>query len=297
MDRYAVIGQPIGHSRSPAIHDRFARQTGQDLCYEALEVSDADLQAHVASLHQQGFSGLNVTLPHKQAVAELCLSVSPRAQQAGAVNTLLRAEGGWIGDSTGGEGLIADRARLGIDIGSRRVLVLGAGGAVRGILAPLLALRPACLAVSNRNPWKPEALAEAFKSLGPVLPRTHLALKGEVYDVIINATSAGHSGAMPRLPGGLLASGGDAYDLSYGPAHAPFAAWAALQSASRVEDGLGMLVEQAAAAFELWRGVRPETTAVVVALRRQLQTGTDADEVVPGHQSPRRSHVELPPQD
>lgn len=296
-DRYAVIGQPIAHSRSPAIHAQFARQTGQALLYDAVEVAPGTLPEALARFHAEGWRGLNVTLPHKQAVAGLCEGVSERARLAGAVNTLSHTANGWTGDNTDGEGFIADLRRLDIAMTGRRVLILGAGGAVRGILAPLLAERPGVLAVSNRNPWKPEALAEDFKALGPVLPRTHVALKGELYDLIINATSAGHAGTMPRLPGQLLALGGEAYDLSYGPAHAPFAAWAALQGAARIEDGLGMLVEQAAAAFALWRGVRPDTAPVIASLRRAMQIGTDADEAGPPHQPPRHRHVELPPQD
>lgn len=296
MDRYAVIGQPIAHSRSPAIHALFAKATAQALRYEATEIAPAALAAELQRLHREGLRGLNVTLPHKQSVATLCQQVSQRAQLAGAVNTLLRTDDGWRGDNTDGEGFVADLARLRIPLSGRRVLVLGAGGATRGILEPLLAARPAHLAVSNRNPWKPEELAETFKPLGTVHPRTHLALKGDRFDVIVNATSAGHAGLMPVLPGVLLCKGGDCYDLNYGAAHAPFAAWAEQQQAARIEDGLGMLVEQAAAAFALWRGVQPQTAPVLVALRSQLASGGDI-EFVAAHQVLRRSHVELPPQD
>lgn len=296
MDRYGVIGQPIAHSRSPLIHAQFAQQTGQSLRYEAIEIASDALVAALQRLHDEGVLGLNATLPHKQAVAKLCESVTERAQLAGAVNTLCRTTAGWSGDNTDGEGFIADLQRLGIGIAGRRVLVLGAGGATRGILGPLLAAKPAVLAVSNRNPWKPEELAEVFKPLGTVVPRTHIALKGERYDLIINATSAGHSGEMPRLPGQLLTAGGDAYDLSYGVAHAPFAAWACEQGAGHIADGLGMLVEQAAAAFALWRGVRPQSVPVLAGLREQIATACDT-EVVLGHQPVRRHHVEKPPQD
>ncbi|HEY1077612.1 MAG TPA: shikimate dehydrogenase [Fontimonas sp.] len=265
--RYAVIGQPIGHSRSPQIHTQFAAQTGQALSYEAIEVAAATLADALKDLHAQGFQGLNVTLPHKIAVMALCEQVSERARLAGAVNTLIRTDGGWRGDNTDGEGFIADLQRLGFAVAKRRVLVLGAGGAVRGILEPLLRAQPAELVVSNRNPWKPETLAEDFASVGKLLPRTHLSLKGDQYDLIVNATSAGHSGQMPALPPELLAKGGDCYDLSYGKAFAPFAEWAKAQNAARVEDGLGMLVGQAAAAFKLWRGVVPETAPVIAALR------------------------------
>ncbi|MGH8447400.1 MAG: shikimate dehydrogenase [Solimonas sp.] len=266
-DRYAVIGHPIAHSKSPAIHAQFARQTAQDLSYDAVEVGPETLPFALRHLHDEGYRGLNVTLPHKTEVAALCVSISERAQQAGAVNTLVRAEGGWHGDNTDGDGFMRDLARLGYGVDGRRVLLLGAGGAVRGILGPLLAAGPALLVVSNRNPWKPEALAEQFKEAGKVVPRTHLALKGDRYDLIVNATSAGHAGQMPRLPGQLLADGGACYDLSYGAAFEPFRRWSETQKAARVADGLGMLVEQAASAFELWRGIRPQTADILQALR------------------------------
>lgn len=297
MDRYAVIGQPISHSRSPLIHAQFAQQTKQALSYEAIEIAPAALAAELKRLHGEGYCGLNVTLPHKQAVARLCESVSARAQLAGAVNTLARTETGWTGDNTDGEGFLADLARLGIDVRGRSVLILGAGGATRGILGPLLSLGAASVVVSNRNPWKPEELMELFKPVGTVVPRTHIALKGDRFDVILNATSAGHQGVMPPLPGALLVPGGICYDLSYGAAHAPFAAWADRQGAGRIEDGLGMLVGQAASAFQLWRGLRPQTSPVMDVLRRQMQLDASADEQVAGHQPVRRHHVELPPQD
>lgn len=268
MDRYAVIGSPVGHSQSPRIHAQFAAQTGQSLVYEAIEIAPEALAAELQRLHAEGYRGLNVTLPHKLAAMQLCEQLSERAQLAGAVNTLVRSDSGWRGDNTDGAGLIADlRDNLKIALAGRRVLVLGAGGAARGILKPLLEQQPAELVVSNRNPWKPEELAEQFKPHGKIRPCTHLALKGDLFDVIINATSAGHDGRAPRLPGQLLAAGGVCYDLSYGKAFAPFADWARGQQAALVADGLGMLVEQAAVSFELWRGVRPVTAGVLQALR------------------------------
>lgn len=271
--RYAVIGQPIAHSRSPFIHGAFARQTGQPVHYEAIEVAPSELAASLAALHAQGFEGLNVTLPHKQAVVALCESVSPRAQRAGAVNTLSRTASGWIGDNTDGQGLVQDLADQGFLVTGKQVLILGAGGAARGLLEPLLALNPASLTISNRNPWKPEELAESFKPLGEVTPRTHLSLKGDRYDLIIHATSAGHQGQMTRIPGQILAAGGQCYDLSYGAAAAPFLAWAQSQGAVQCADGLGMLVGQAAVAFALWRGVAPQTASVLASLRAPEPTG------------------------
>lgn len=265
--RYAVIGQPIAHSKSPFIHSAFARTLGEKLSYEALEVAPEVLAETLKTLHAEGYAGLNVTLPHKTAVVALCESVSARAEAAGAVNTLSRTATGWAGDNTDGAGFLADLDRLGVALAGRSVLLLGAGGAARGLIAPLLSRGPGALAVSNRNPWKPEELAERFKALGPIVPRTHLSLKGDHFDVVINATSAGHAGAMPRLPGPVLAKGGVCYDLSYGAAHAPFQQWAAAQGAGLVADGLGMLVEQAAEAFALWRGTRPDAAPVLESLR------------------------------
>lgn len=287
LDRYAVIGQPIAHSKSPFIHAAFARATAQKLSYEALEVAPEALVETLKQLHAEPYLGLNVTLPYKTKVAALCESVSARAEQAGAVNTLIRTDTGWQGDNTDGLGFLADLARLGIALAGKNVLLLGAGGAARGLIAPILSQQPGELALSNRNPWKPEELAEQFKPLGNIVPRTHLALKGDSYDLIINATSAGHAGAMLRLPGQLLAAGGACYDLSYGAAHAPFAAWAKSQAAACLADGLGMLVAQAAEAFTLWRGQRPETALVLAALR--------APELAGSGETHRQPHLHLNP--
>jgi shikimate dehydrogenase len=266
-DLYAVIGQPIAHSLSPRIHAAFAAQFGADLSYGAIEVAPEALADTLRRMHGENYQGMNVTLPHKTGVAALCEQVSARAQLAGAVNTLMRTGSGWAGDNTDGEGLMRDLARLGYAVSGQRVLLLGAGGAARGILKPLLDMKPAELTLSNRNPWKPEELAEQFKAHGRIRPCTHIALKGDRYDLILNATSAGHSGQWLRLPGQLLAEGGACYDLSYGKAHAPFAEWARAQEGTRIADGLGMLIEQAAEAFRLWRGQRPDTAPVLALLR------------------------------
>lgn len=261
-DRYAVIGQPIAHSLSPRIHGLFAQAAGLKLCYEAIEISPERLAVMLPRLHAEHYLGLNVTLPHKTAVAPLCEAHSARAERAGAVNTLIRTTTGWRGDNTDGAGFVRDLARLGCELGGRRVLILGAGGAARGLLGPVLDAGVAELVVSNRTPWKPEELAKLFQSVGPIRPSTHLALKGDRFDVVVNATSAGHAGALPRLPPGILASGARAYDLSYGAAARPFLEWARAQGAAAVSDGLGMLIEQAAESFFLWRGVPPDTAPV-----------------------------------
>lgn len=268
IDRYAVLGQPVIHSKSPRIHAAFADGLNQKLLYEACEIAPDELAAALSRFHAEGWQGFNLTLPHKTAAVRLCESHTEAAEQAGAVNTLIRTESGWKGDNTDGAGLVRELvANLGVGIRGKRLLVLGAGGAARGILAPLLAEGPAELALSNRNPWKPEEIAAALKPLGNIVPRTHLSLKGDQYDIVLNATSAGHKGEVPRLPPGLFAPGAVAYDLNYGPASGPFLDWARAQGAATLSDGLGMLVEQAAEAFQRWRGVRPETAAVLAGLR------------------------------
>lgn len=268
MARYAVLGQPVAHSKSPLIHARFAAQLGEALSYEAIEVAPADLAAFLAARHADGWQGFNLTLPHKTAALALCASHSEAVERAGAVNTLIRTDSGWHGENTDGAGLVRDlRHNLGMTIKDRRVLVLGAGGAARGILAPLLAEQPRELVISNRNPWKPEEIALSLKSLGNIVPRTHLSLKGDRFDLILNATSAGHAGSVPRLPPALFADGARAYDLNYGAAAQPFLDWARAEGAAAVSDGLGMLVEQAAEAFQRWRGQRPDTAAVLAELR------------------------------
>lgn len=268
MSRFGVIGQPVAHSASPRIHAAFGEQLGIALDYERIEVDPDALSERLSELHAQGFTGLNVTLPHKQAVSELCARRSARARLAEAVNTLSRIDAGWAGDNTDGEGLLRDlRENLGVTLAGERVLVLGAGGAARGILPSLLESGPAELVLSNRSPWKPEAIAEALAAHGPVRPATHMALKGDRFGLVINAMSVGHRGSFPRLPEGLLAPGAVAYDLSYGAAHAPFAHWAHGAGAASVHDGLGMLVEQAAASFAIWHGRRPETAPVIAMLR------------------------------
>ena len=190
LDRYAVLGQPVGHSKSPRIHAAFAASLGQKLLYEAYEIAPDELGPSLSRFHAEGWAGFNLTVPHKQAGAALCESRSEAAEQAGAVNTLIRTATGWHGDNTDGAGLVRDlTANLGVAIKGKRVLLLGAGGAARGILVPLLAEGPAELAISNRNPWKPEEIAAALKPHGNIVPRTHLSLKGDRYDLVINATS------------------------------------------------------------------------------------------------------------
>ncbi len=267
--RHAVLGQPVVHSRSPQIHAAFAAQFGLAIDYERIEVAPEALPARLAELHDAGYHGLNLTVPHKTEALALCVSLSEAAHRAAAVNTLIRADAGWVGDNTDGEGLVRDLQCGGVELAGRRVLVLGAGGAARGIAPALLSRRPAELVISSRNPWKPEALVERLAPLGPYRPCTHHALKGDRFDLVINATSIGHQGRFLRLPDGLLAEGAVACDLNYGPAHRPFADWARAQGAAAVHDGLGMLVEQAALSFERWHGRRPDTAPVRSRLRAE----------------------------
>jgi shikimate dehydrogenase len=268
MERFAVLGQPVNHSLSPQIHRAFGAQLHIDLAYEKIEVAPEAFDATLKDLHAEGWRGLNVTLPHKVAALAACGDATERARLAGAANTLTRTDGGWSGDNTDGDGLVRDLATHRIALRGKRVLLLGAGGAARGALQPLLEQGPAELVISSRTPWVVEKLAAEFKPHGNLRPSTHIALKGDAFDVVINATSAGHQGEAPRLPPGVLSAGGAAYDLNYGKAHAPFGAWARAQGAGTIADGLGMLVEQAAAAFERWHGRRPDTAPVIAALRR-----------------------------
>lgn len=268
MDRYAVLGQPVAHSLSPQIHQWFAESLGIALSYDRIEVAPEEFDATLARLAHEGYRGLNVTLPHKLAALATCAEKTPRAELAGAANTLIPIAGGWRADNTDGAGLVRDlRENLHLAIAGKKVLLLGAGGAARGVLKPLLDEKPAELVISSRTPWRVEKLAEDFKMHGAVRPATHLSLKGDRYDLVINATSAGHDGQAPRLPDQLLAADAACYDLSYGAAFEPFRGWALKNGAARIADGLGMLVEQAAGAFELWHGTRPATTTVISRLR------------------------------
>lgn len=271
MKRYAVLGQPIAQSRSPQIHQWFAEQLGVALTYEAIEVAPDALAERLAALHAQDYAGLNVTSPHKLAALAVAVEKTPRAELAGAANTLTRLDTGWRADTTDGEGLVRDiRENLRWPIAGQNVLLLGAGGAARSVLKALLDQQPAELVISSRTPWNVEKIAADFKAHGPVRPCTNLALKGSRFDLVINATSAGLDGQAPRLSADVLKPGGACYDMNYGAAHAPFRAWAQAQGAAQSADGLGMLVEQAASSFAMWRGQRPATAAAITRLRTGL---------------------------
>jgi shikimate dehydrogenase len=267
-DRYAVIGHPISHSRSPWIHAQFARQTRQNLAYCAIDIEPAELSLRLREFFVRG-CGVNVTLPHKQAVLGMLQHLSQPARLAGAVNTIVReADGSLRGDNTDGIGLVRDlTVNLGVDIGAQRVLLLGAGGAARGLLAPLLSFAPAGLTIVNRTASRAYELAREFAAHGPVAGARFDELAAEPFDVIINATAAGLAGELPPLPLTLLRRAKVCYDLGYARDTTPFLRWARANGVARCFDGAGMLVEQAAESFLLWRGVRPETVPVLAALR------------------------------
>jgi shikimate dehydrogenase len=268
-DRYAVIGHPIAHSRSPQIHRLFAQQCQQHLTYDAIDVAPEQLSAWVLQFFAAEGSGLNVTVPHKQALLTIPLHLSERARIAGAVNTLLRdAQGHLIGDNTDGIGLMRELTeKLRVSIASSRVLLLGAGGAARGVLCPLLQLKPSQLLIANRDSERASALAAAFVRFGPVHALSYADLQGSRFDLVINATAAGLQGDVPPLPDSLLAGGHTVcYDLGYGEHETRFIHWARTHGAARSYMGLGMLIEQAAESFFLWRGVRPDTAPVRAAL-------------------------------
>ncbi|MFN5011083.1 MAG: shikimate dehydrogenase [Gammaproteobacteria bacterium] len=267
-DRYAVIGHPIAHSRSPRIHAAFAAATGQRLAYDRIDAAPEAFEGVVRDFFDDGGRGLNVTLPHKEAAARLADRLTGRARLAGAVNTLARQpDGTLLGDNTDGAGLMADLARLGIAVRGARVLVLGAGGATRGILGPMLEAQPATLVVANRTAARATALTAEFAAVrGTVLGCGYDALAAQTaagpFDLVIHATSLGLQGEAPSLPHGIVGPGSVAYDLGYGAGDTPFVRWARAQGVIRAEQGLGMLIEQAAESFLLWRGVRPDTAAL-----------------------------------
>ena len=277
--RYAVFGNPIGHSKSPAIHAAFAAQTGQDLTYEALLAPLEDFTGSVQAFIAAGGQGANVTVPFKEEAYRLATRKTERATAAGAVNTLTFTADGIVGDNTDGAGLVRDlTANLGQSLQDKRILLLGAGGAARGVLLPLLSEHPASLIVANRTADKAERLAggSALQEVAALLD-CQLAgcgypdLAGHSFDVVINATSASLGGELPPLPEGVFAPDALAYDMMYGR-DTPFLAFARAHGAARQADGLGMLVEQAAEAFAGWRGVRPGTAPVLAELRAALGT-------------------------
>ncbi len=273
-DEYAVMGNPIAHSKSPRIHSLFAQQTGEPIHYRAILVEVGKLPEAVADFVAGGGKGLNITVPFKRDAWELVDERSQRAERAGAVNTIRIEPGRLFGDNTDGVGLVNDlRHNLQIPLQDRRILLMGAGGAARGVLAPLLEQEPALLVIANRTPERAVDLAAEFADLGTVQGCGFDALENLQFDVLINATAASLQGDLPPLPDGIVADGACAYDMMYGAKPTAFMKWAQWQGAAKVSDGLGMLVEQAAESFYIWRGVRPETRPVIAQLREELADG------------------------
>ena len=271
-DKYAVFGNPIKHSKSPLIHGLFAEQCAQQMQYRAVRVELDGFALAAQRFFDGGGAGLNITVPFKQDAFRFAHRLSDRAMRAGAVNTLSRAEDGAIeGDNTDGIGLVRDMiANLGWAVQGLRVLVLGAGGAARGVLEPLLRERPRELLVVNRTPARASQLATEFADIAPLEGGAYDLIGERQFDLIINATSAGLSGEMPDLPSSLLTERSCCYDMVYGAEPTPFMRWSARHAAWAVADGLGMLVEQAAQSFYIWRLVRPETRPVINQLRGAL---------------------------
>ena len=268
-DKYAVIGNPIEHSKSPQIHTAFAKQTGQDLAYTRILGEPGNFAANVSEFIADNGKGLNVTVPFKEDAWQLADQRSPRAETAGAVNTLILMEDGLLrGDNTDGVGLVRDLTiNHGATLKGSRILLLGAGGASKGVVRPLLDEQPAILTIANRTASKATDLAAELSDLGKVEGCGLDELTGKTFDVIINGTAAGLGGQVPNIPDDILQPGGWTYDMMYASEPTAFVIWGREHGASKALDGLGMLVEQAAESFYLWRGVRPETAAVIEMLR------------------------------
>ncbi len=269
-DQYVVIGNPVAHSKSPAIHAQFAAQTGESIAYERLAAPLDDFAACVQHFMQSGGRGANVTVPFKLEAFALATQLTPRAQAAGAVNTLSFEDGRIVGDNTDGVGLVRDIVyNAGVVLEGRRILLLGAGGAARGVVMPLLAERPQQLVVANRTFARAQELVQSFPAAASVLKAAAFDDLSGQFDVIINATSASLSADLPAVPATLFGPQVFVYDMMYAATPTVFMQWAA-QHGACVRDGLGMLVEQAAESFFVWRGARPDTAPVYAALRVQL---------------------------
>ncbi len=267
-DQYGVAGHPVAHSWSPFIHGMFAQATAQNLVYRLFDITPEEFRREVLRLVTGGVRGLNITLPHKQAAADLVNELTPRAARAQAVNVIAHFDDATLlGDNTDGAGLINDlEQNLGLELAHKRILVLGAGGAVRGVLAPLLERDPRQLIIANRTPARAAALAREFADLGNTVGCGFDEIEGPPYDLIVNGTSASLQGEMPVMPAGPVGEDTVCYDMAYGRGHTPFTLWAKSLHAKRTAKGWGMLVEQAAASFELWRGIHPDTKPVLEAL-------------------------------
>lgn len=272
-DRYLVLGNPIEHSVSPEIHAAFARQTGQAIDYDRRLVGTeaGAFESAIREMQQEGIAGVNVTVPFKEVAFSVADNKSQRAQKAGAANTLIFQDDGLItADNTDGAGLVSDiQFNHQFDIKNKNILVVGAGGAVRGVLQPLIDESPASITLVNRTPGKAKVLKDQFASEFQIEVAAFDVLEGRQFDLVINGTSMGLQGKVPPLPDNLFNENSLAYDMMYGDGSKPFQEWSLAQGASRAVDGLGMLVGQAAESFYLWRGVRPDVQPVIQMLRNQ----------------------------
>ena len=271
IDCYAVFGHPINHSKSPRIHQLFAEQTQQSLTYIAQDVPAESFDSAIDSFFKQGGKGINCTVPLKELAWQRADSLSKRAQFSKAVNTLaLQEDGTLLGDNTDGLGLVADLTiNHGIPLSNSKILILGAGGASRGIIEPLMEQSPSSIVIANRTVEKAITLSTEFSQLGEISGSGYDAIKNQQFDLILNATSASLTGELPPLADTILAKNGCCYDLAYGNKPTPFVNWGKSHGAEKSLDGLGMLVEQAAEAFYIWRGVRPETSGVIELLNSE----------------------------
>jgi shikimate dehydrogenase len=268
--RYAVMGNPVAHSKSPAIHAQFAHQLRQRIEYTAIQVDPGGLAQAVAQFRANGGHGLNITVPFKLDAFRLADQLSDRARLAEAVNTLrFEPDGTVFGDNTDGAGLVHDiEINLGVALRDKAILILGAGGAVRGVLDPVLHHHPRLVVLANRTVSRAKDLVRTFSAHGKIEASSFEDLRGRHFDIVINGTSASLKGEVPPLPETIFTRGALAYDMMYGDRPTPFMEWAELHGAGRVVDGLGMLVEQAAESYFIWHGVRPETKSLIAALRK-----------------------------
>ena len=271
IDDYAVMGNPISHSKSPSIHTLFAEQTQQSILYTAIHVDIGGFKQAVGNFAATGGKGLNITVPFKQEAWELVTERSERAERAGAVNTIKLEDGKLFGDNTDGVGLVNDiMVNHSVELKNKNILLMGAGGAARGVLIPLLKQNPNSLFIANRTPDKAKDLADDFSDAGNISGGGYDAITELKFDVVINATAASLQGDLPPLPDTLLNESASCYDMMYSAKPTPFMMWATQHNADKVLDGLGMLVEQAAESFKIWRGVKPETQVVIKTLREEL---------------------------
>ncbi|MGQ0384692.1 MAG: shikimate dehydrogenase [Gammaproteobacteria bacterium] len=268
--RYVLFGHPVGHSWSPFIHAMFARQFDHVVDYKLRDVKPEAFRHVVINFFVEGGGGANVTLPHKPAAAEIVNELSARAERARAVNTIVRRSATELyGDNTDGAGLVTDLVRnMGVAVAGSRLLILGAGGAVRGVLAPILEQEPREIRIANRTPERAERLRDEFSDLGEISASSFDTVDNRPWDVIVNATAASLAGEVPALPPNAVGSDTVCYDMAYGRTDTAFMRWARERSSNRVYKGWGMLVEQAAESYLLWHGVRPETRPVMDALER-----------------------------